>query len=133
VLSTRPQLRKHAGGRVVLGLRPEDIEEGAGPPGRRLTVTVDIREDMGAEIFLHFAIQAPPVQTTALKEMAGEEAAEAAEIQGSERGATWVARVARGAVTREGDQAQLTVDTGLLHFFDLENGVAIGDSREADR
>jgi multiple sugar transport system ATP-binding protein len=133
LLSSRPQLRRQGGRRVVLGLRPEDIQEGAGPPERRLSVTVDIREDMGAEIFLHFGIDAPPVRMTALKAMAGDEAAEVAEIQGHEHGATWIARVGRGAATREGGRAELTVDTSLLHFFDLECGVAIGDSTNGGR
>jgi multiple sugar transport system ATP-binding protein len=124
-LGSRPRLRTYAGRRVVLGIRPEDIEEGAGPPEARLTVDVEIREDMGAEVYLHFGIGAAPVTTTALKEIAGEEAAEAAEIQSHDHGSTWIARVGRGASTREGERTVLTVNTKLLHFFELETGDAI--------
>src|SRR5439155_17404301 len=47
-------LRRHAGKRVALGIRPEDIADvGSGRDGA-LDVTVDIREDMGSEVFLHF-------------------------------------------------------------------------------
>jgi multiple sugar transport system ATP-binding protein len=130
-LANRPRLRSYAGRRIVLGIRPEDIDVGAGAPGTRLSVTVDIREDMGAEIFLHFGIDAPPVETTALKEMAGEEAAEVAEIQAHDHRSTWIARVARGAATREGERSELTVNTELLHFFDLETGDAIQDDGAA--
>src|SRR5712692_3095444 len=100
-LASRPSLRAHTGRRIVLGIRPEDIEEGTGPADARLTVTVDIREDMGAEVYLHFGIDTPPVRTTTLKQIAGEEAAEAAEIQTHDHGGTWIARVGRGAAARE--------------------------------
>jgi multiple sugar transport system ATP-binding protein len=124
-LASRPSLRAHTGRRIVLGIRPEDIEEGTGPADARLTVTIDIREDMGAEVYLHFGIDAPPVRATTLKQIAGEEAAEASEIQTHDHGGTWIARVSRGAAAREGEQAVLTVDTKLLHFFELETGDAI--------
>ena len=125
VVASRPRLRTYLGRRVILGVRPEDIAEGAGARGSTISVSVDIREDMGAEVYLHFGIDAPPVQLEALKEIAGEEAAEAAEIQAHEHGVTWIARVARGALAREGERAELTVNTALLHFFELETGAAI--------
>src|ERR1700693_5194367 len=52
VLSARPQLQAYAGQRVALGIRPEDIRAGGG--GAPLEITVDIKEDMGAEVYLHF-------------------------------------------------------------------------------
>jgi multiple sugar transport system ATP-binding protein len=125
VIASRPRLRAYGGRRVILGVRPEDIAEGAGARGSTISVSVDIREDMGAEVYLHFGIDAPPVQIAALKQIAGEDAAEAAEIQSHEHGATWVARVARGALAREGERTELTVNTALLHFFELETGDAI--------
>jgi multiple sugar transport system ATP-binding protein len=125
VIASRPHLRTYAGRRVILGVRPEDIAEGAGARGSKISVSVDIREDMGAEVYLHFGIDAPPVQLAALKEIAGEDTAEAAEIQAHEHGASWIARVARGALAREGERAELTVNTELLHFFELETGDAI--------
>jgi multiple sugar transport system ATP-binding protein len=122
--ASRP-LAAHAGGRVVLGIRPEDIDERAGDGDAALDVTVDIREDMGAEVFLHFGIDAPPLRATALEEIAGEDAAEVAQIQTHEHGTTWIARVGRSAASREGDRVRLGVNASLLHFFDLETGAAI--------
>jgi multiple sugar transport system ATP-binding protein len=125
-VSARPQLRTHGGRRVVLGIRPEDIAVpvGEAPASTTLEVPIDIREDMGAEVFLHFAVGAPPVAAEALKAMAGEDAAEAAVIHHGVSG-VWIARVARGAAVREGERARLAVDTRLLHFFDRETGVAL--------
>jgi len=124
VLDARPRLRAALGSRVVLGVRPEDIGHAAPAPGSSLDVTVDIREDMGAEIFVHFSIQARTLDTGALRRIAGEEAAEAAEAQHGHAD-TWVARAPRGISVREGDRTQLGVDTKLLHFFDLETGTAL--------
>jgi multiple sugar transport system ATP-binding protein len=125
VAGARPHLRDYAGRRVALGIRPEDLEDTPGPDGYRLAVTVDIREDMGSEVYLHFAVDAPPVKAEELRELVGDEAVEAADIQTHHHGSPFIARVDRGTTAREGQQAMLTVNTRLLHFFDLESGAAI--------
>jgi len=121
------------GRRVVLGIRPEDIRlvQGDGPTSAAavLDVTIDIREDMGAEVFLHFKVDAEAVETEALKEMAGEEAAEAAAFQRGD--SAWIARVARGADVREGRGARLELDTRMLHFFDPATGHSL-DAQTTD-
>jgi multiple sugar transport system ATP-binding protein len=125
VLAERPALRGYAGRRVALGIRPEDIEDRPGPDAARLEVTVDIREDMGSEVFLHFAVDAPPIKAEELRELVGDEAVEAADAQTHHHGSPFIAKVARGTAAREGEKAVLTVNTRLLHAFDLESGAAI--------
>jgi multiple sugar transport system ATP-binding protein len=113
-------MRAHAGRRVALGIRPEDVRTtGEGAP---LDVTVDIKEDMGAEVYLHFAVDAPMVASEELRELVGDEALEAADEQTHHHGSPFVARVERGADVREGEKARLLVDTARLHFFDLDSG-----------
>jgi multiple sugar transport system ATP-binding protein len=119
-------VRARAGRTVALGIRPEDIRaSGSGAP---LEVTVDIKEDMGAEVYLHFAVDAPPVTADELRELVGDEALEAAQEQTHHHGSPFVARVERGTDVREGEKAQLSVDTGRLHFFDLETGESLAGS-----
>jgi multiple sugar transport system ATP-binding protein len=119
----RAELQGSAGRRVALGIRPEDISSsGAGAP---LEVAVDIKEDMGAEVYLHFAVDAPPVTADELREIVGDEALEAADEQTHHHGSPFVARVERGAQVREGEKARLAVDTSRLHFFDLESGESL--------
>ena len=128
LLRDRPGIRQRAGGEVALGIRPEDIAGLAGgdvPEGRRLDVTVDIREDMGSEVFLHFAIDAPPVVAEELKDIVGDEALAAADVQTHHHGSPFVARVPRGTPAREGEQARLAVETERLQFFDPATGDAI--------
>jgi multiple sugar transport system ATP-binding protein len=133
VLSARPQLREYAGRRIALGVRPEDIRAAGG--SAPLEIIVDIKEDMGAEVYLHFAVDAPPVKSEELREIIGTEALEAAEEQTHHHGSPFIARVERGTAAREGEKAQLLVDTTRLHFFDLETGAGIyagADDRAAN-
>ena len=123
VSSLRPGLQGYVDRRVALGIRPEDMEDG--PGDARLEIEVDIKEDMGSEVFLHFAVDAPSVKTDELREIVGEEALEAAEEQTHHHGSPFIARVERGTQAREGEKAALAVDTRRLHFFDLETGAGI--------
>jgi multiple sugar transport system ATP-binding protein len=111
-------------GRVALGIRPEDIYTSANG-GAPIDVTVDIKEDMGAEVYLHFAVDAPPVKAEELREIVGDEALEAAEEQTHHHGSPFIARVERGTSVREGEQTRLYVDTSRLHFFDVQSGESL--------
>jgi multiple sugar transport system ATP-binding protein len=122
-LSDRPELRALAGSRVALGIRPEDIR--AAGEGAPLDVVVDIKEDMGAEVYLHFAVDAPPVRSDELREIVGEEALAAADVQTHHHGSPFIARVERGTAAREGERTRLFVDTSRLHFFDLASGESL--------
>src|SRR4051812_47209682 len=132
--ATRPGLRERVGGRVGLGIRPEDIEDASmveAPPDRRLTATVDIREDMGSEVYLHFLVRASPVETAMVREAREPETREAMDALASEQSTPFVARVSRETQAREQEQVELAVDTRRLHFFDLDSGLAIYEPSEA--
>jgi len=128
-LDGRTGLGAYEGRKVALGIRPEDLEDAAlteAPAAARLPVTVDLREDMGSEIFLHFSIAAPHVATEDVREaVEAEEAVAAFETQAERSGTPFVARVGRESTAREGDRIEVAVDTRMLHFFDLETGEAI--------
>ncbi len=85
VASARPGLRRYVGERLALGIRPEDIEDSnlaeAAPARQRVSAVVDLREDMGSEVYLHFTVAAPPVRAQQLKEATEAEAIEAAAAQ----------------------------------------------------
>jgi multiple sugar transport system ATP-binding protein len=129
VLWSRPALNGYVGRRVALGIRPEDLEDASlaqqSPSDRRLKVAVDIKEDMGSEVFLHFAVDAPAVKTEELREIVGGEALEAAEEQTHHHGSPFIARVERGTAAREGEKTRLYVDTSRLHFFDAATGESL--------
>jgi multiple sugar transport system ATP-binding protein len=120
-LGARPALRERVGQRIGLGIRPEDLEDATLAPDRpRIAVHVDIREDMGSEIYLHFALDAPVLDTEELREISTAEAIEAAEELTHHHGTPSIARVDRASRAAEGDRVELGVVTSRLHFFDLE-------------
>ncbi len=131
VLTRRPALSRFEGRDLILGVRPEDMDDAAlvdeVPQGRRLSAVVDIREDMGSDIFVHFAVGGRPVRSEDVKAAVGAEAIEASEAHTREKGSVFVARVDRESGAREGERIELAVDPARLHFFDPESGRAIYD------
>jgi multiple sugar transport system ATP-binding protein len=132
VFQLRPGLARYIGGQVVLGIRPDDFEDASlvhdATPDTRLPVEVDLRETLGREAYLHFAIDAPPVLTEDVRELAADTdvaAVEALEREASARATRFVALVSAKTPAREGGSVELAVDTSLLHFFDQETGESI--------
>jgi multiple sugar transport system ATP-binding protein len=122
-VAERPALEGYVGRPLAFGIRPEDLEDAALVPDAsrhaRLSTKVDIREDMGAEVYLHLPL---PAEAVAFEPTATphDHVAEA-----DERPVAFVARVDRDTRAREGEPIELVVDTTRLHFFDLESGLAI--------
>ena len=122
-------LAPFVGKRVIVGVRPEDIDDAAvatdTPAERRLGAVVDIREDMGSDIYVHFGVGGPPVLGEDVRAAVGDDAVETTEAQTRRKGNLWVARVGHTSRAREGDPIELVVDTSRLRFFDPETGDGI--------
>ena len=132
VLDERPSLRGYAGRRVVVGLRPEDMEDASlladSPPDRRLRATASIVEALGAELLVHFEIDAPLVLTEDTKELAADRGTLDDLDQSAGAGTTeMVARVNPRSHASNDDPIELAVDTARAHFFDIDSGLAIRD------
>jgi len=129
LMSARPGLRAYAGKEVALGIRPEDFEDAAlvpdTPGEHRLRAIVDIREDMGSEVFVHFAAGGRPVGGADVKAAVGAEAVEAEQAQARRQGHLFVARLDRETRAREKEAMELAVDVRRMHFFDPASGEAI--------
>jgi multiple sugar transport system ATP-binding protein len=134
VLSSRPALKGFEGKPVVVGIRPEDMEDATlvsdAPANRRIRSHVILREALGADVLVHFGVRARPVITEDTKELAkdvGTEVLEAVE-RGAESG-EWIflARLNPRTQAQKGQPIELVVDTGRLHFFDPETGRGIYD------
>jgi multiple sugar transport system ATP-binding protein len=129
-----PGLEGFVGRQVVLGIRPEDMEDASlvtrDTSDRLLSVVCDIREDMGSEVYVHFGSGGRPVRGEDVAAAIGEEAIEATEEQAKGKGSLFVARVGRTSRAREGEQVDLLVTTRRLHFFDPETGLGIYDGTE---
>ena len=112
VLAQRPALAGYDGRDVAVGIRPEhteDAEFGAGE--NTFSGVVEVKEGLGSEVILHMKTDAEPAIEASMRADA---------IAGM-----FLARVNPRTRLRAGDMARLTVDTNLLHYFDLETGRAI--------
>jgi multiple sugar transport system ATP-binding protein len=131
-LAAHPALRGLEGKPIVLGIRPEDLEDAAlepeTPADRRIRGTVTLREALGSEIMVHFNVDAPPALTEDVRELAQD--MDAVAVRGLESGktqTTMVGRFGSRSRVREGDTAEIAVDTRTLHFFDPGTGSGIYD------
>ena len=128
-VSQRPALRGYEGREVVLGIRPEDLEDhtlaGETAHGGTLEGKVTLREALGAEILIHFAIDAPPAFTADVKELAEDVGDDRAEAHARTRSAVLVGRFGARSRLKSGEPVEVAVDTRQLHFFDAETGLGI--------
>jgi multiple sugar transport system ATP-binding protein len=130
-LGSRRALRNYEGKTVIVGIRPEHVEDAAvaeAPPDRRLRGEVVLTEALGSEIVAHISVDAKPALTEDVRELAqdlGEDIdTDAAEQEGK---TTLVGRIDARSRLNIGDTAELAVDTGALHFFDPDTGAGIYD------
>jgi multiple sugar transport system ATP-binding protein len=133
-LDLRPGLKDYAGKNVIIGIRPEDLEDAAlepdAPEDRILTGRLELREALGSEIMAHFAIKARSAETDETRELARDTGAGDGETKlgGSADEAIVVGRFGARSRIKQGDAIKAVVDTRALHFFDPATGIGIYDS-----
>ncbi len=120
LMDTRPALARYVDQPLVVGIRPEDLEDAAvapdHPADQRISAKIEVREALGAETLMHFSIAAPTVDSgdpDALDEL------------GEEDTGRCTARFSAATRARVGDHIEINVDTEHLHFFDPATHEAI--------
>jgi multiple sugar transport system ATP-binding protein len=130
LVERRPALARYVERPLVLGIRPEDLEDAAqatdAPGDRRLRAQVQLREALGSEVILHARTAARPAVTEEVRELAADTGVQALDAGESE--ATLVARVSPRSRVEADDRVELAVDTRTLHFFDPRTGLGIYDA-----
>jgi multiple sugar transport system ATP-binding protein len=132
VLAERPALAGYTGKAVVLGIRPEDMEDASlvsdAPAERRLRAQVELREALGSDVVIHFTIDAPQPLTEDVRELAvdvGAEALQHVERQAERGRSNVLARLNPRTHAQKGGSIELVVDTHRVHFFDPSDGTGI--------
>jgi multiple sugar transport system ATP-binding protein len=136
VLETHPALQRYEGKSVILGIRPEDLEEASlapdVPANRRLRGVVELREALGSELMVHFRVEGTRAALTEdVKELA-RDADEAAELEPTEEHALLVGRFQARAQVEQGAPIEVAVDVRSLHFFDPDTSQGIYDGTGND-
>ena len=129
VLREHPALEKYLGRKVVVGIRPENLEDAAlvpdAAPESVLDVSVELREELGAEVNAHCTVGVPPLQVAAVA--IGDSEPDAAEIEEVPQIPAIIARLDPRTAIREGERARIHVDLDSLHFFDPDTGDSLRD------
>ena len=116
-----PARRPQRDGPVILGIRPEAFADVGGAPGELPTIDVSLEvvEELGADTHVCFWVDAgrPDVES-------GEDDPDEAAL-GVGQKTLFTARVDPRSVPAVGSRRELAVDTGRLHFFDPESGLAL--------
>jgi multiple sugar transport system ATP-binding protein len=127
-------LRDYEGRNVILGIRPSDLEDTEVWRNEKLPtidVVAEVTEELGSEVNVIFAVDAPPVTT--------EDTVAAASIEGENddipliadplNQARFCARVDARTKAAPGSSVRLSVDPARFHFFDPATGLAIESHR----
>jgi len=134
VVAERPGIKVYEGKHVIVGIRPENMEDASImpviPEDRRMHVEIVLREALGSEVLVHFSIDAPPVLTEDTRELVADTGGldflragggSRAEIESS----TFVARLDPRTRAAERHPLELAIDTARMHFFDPETRLGI--------
>jgi multiple sugar transport system ATP-binding protein len=117
----------NGGGRggVIVGIRPEHFEDAklvtAPASGHIFKAKIDVLEALGSDSYAHFTVDSDPVSSRELKDLADE--TDPGGVAPSAEGLSVVARLAGASGIKQGQEAELWVDTSHhLQLFDHETG-----------
>jgi multiple sugar transport system ATP-binding protein len=130
VVAARSGLRRYVDRSVGLGIRPEHVRDATGESRARLRGKVRATEALGSELLVHLDVDAEPVLTDEVREVAGDvdaAALERLESEALERRTVLIARLETQSRPSSDERIEVGVDTRRLHFFDLDSGLAIYD------
>ena len=130
--ASRPELERYVGGTLAVGIRSEHVQDAAvesgAPAGQRLRGEVVTTELLGSDLLAYVEIEADPVVTAEVIEVAADiDEAAAADLaeEAARRRTPVVGRFDIRSKARVGAAVEMVVDTDHLHFFDLETGLAV--------
>ena len=112
---------------VIAGIRPTDFAHtgDAAADLPRMRVVPSVVEELGAETYVVFTIDAPRVDTEATRAAAEADRTDEMTLLADEEGAVFTARVDPRRAPRVGEPLELAVDSERVHFFDPDTGDAI--------
>jgi multiple sugar transport system ATP-binding protein len=123
LVARRPGLAHYAGREVVVGIRPEDIEDASLVPsanGSSVPVRITLAEALGSEVIAHFPLGGD-VEPVAVEGAPDSPSLETA----TDSGVLLTARLSPRSGARSGQPLRVSIDVERLHFFDPETDQAI--------
>jgi multiple sugar transport system ATP-binding protein len=131
-LSKHSALGAYEGRDVVVGIRPEDLEDAALSEGGErplLNGRATLREALGSLVLVHFTISARQAVTEEIRELAEDvghdRAVEQLKAGAQSASATLVGSFSPRTRVAAGDDIKVSLDQRGMHFFDPHSGLAI--------
>lgn len=127
VFESRPALRDYVDTDLIIGIRPEDIEDARlveDSAGRILTAPANLVEPMGSDVMAHLTLDAQvgvTNQTAGITKDVEHNALSTLSL---------VARLNPRSEVKIGDRLGVFVDTARLHYFAPDTGAAIWQNDE---
>jgi multiple sugar transport system ATP-binding protein len=125
-LASHPGIEKKMNQELVIGIRPNSLEAAqvaGADPDRTIRAHVEVTEMLGAETFVHFTVNRPPVMTPDIEELLADTGQDSSTLGET---TNFIARVSPDAQIKRGDELDLIVDCAKLHFFDPKSGLRVG-------
>jgi multiple sugar transport system ATP-binding protein len=115
---------------VIVGIRPTDFKDGESADSSlpRLRVRATVVEDLGAESYVIFTVDAPRVVAEAVK-AAADTAAPGETLLAYDTRAVFTARLDGERVVAQGAEINLAVDPIRLYLFDPATGAVLSHRR----
>lgn len=117
IVENRRSLAQYDGRTVVIGIRPEAMDDANISSNKNLpalSAVTELTEALGSDLLVHFPLDAKAVDAgdpDALKDL--------------DENPLMVARVDPRSQTKPGEKIEISVDTERIHFFDPETRLAI--------
>jgi len=121
-------LRAFDGKRVILGVRPSDLEDAAVWHDTSLPtidVTAEVTEELGSEVNVLFAVDEPPVSAEEIRAATVEEGDDELLLASESSRCVFCASVDARTSVKPGGAIRLTLDPDRFHYFDPSSGRAV--------
>ena len=127
-------LRAFDGARVIVGIRPSDMEDAAvwhesGLP--TIEVAAEVTEELGSEVNVLFAVDEPPVSAEEIRAATVEEGDDELLLASEGERCVFCASVDARTSVKPGRSIRLSLDPDRFHYFDPATGRAV-DAIPAD-
>jgi multiple sugar transport system ATP-binding protein len=128
----RGTLDPYVGRSVVVGLRPERLEDATVasdvPPTRRIGGVVTLRETLGSDVLVHFEVEGARPLSGHVRAAAIAAAVDPVELEPAtdETGLLFIGRFDPRSPTGQQERVEAAIRPGAMQLFDPETGAAIG-------
>ncbi len=126
----------YAGKQVVLGIRPDRLEDAAiasdVPADRRMAGTSTLRETLGSDVLVHFNVHGGRPLASEVRSIA-HDIEDPVELETVDRALSFIGRFSPRSGVRTQDELEVAVQPGSIQIFDRTDGRSLRDGARDGR